>query len=188
MTNFLKIKREGTDQDLHSNLYKSMKNLKFLIKNTKNILDLGSAPGGWLQVVKKHSNSKCKILGVDILSIEKIENFSFLKGDVFEKKTIEEIIFFFNDPLDIILSDMSPNTSGNRSIDHLKIISLTESVLEIAEKLLKRDGFFICKIFQGGAQGELIKKISNIFKSIKYFKPKASRKESPETYIVGKKK
>ena len=98
------------------------------------------------------------------------------------------IIFFFNDPLDIILSDMSPNTSGNRSIDHLKIISLTESVLEIAEKLLKRDGFFICKIFQGGAQGELIKKISNIFKSIKYFKPKASRKESPETYIVGKKK
>ena len=82
---------------------------------------------------------------------------------------------------------MSPNTSGNRSIDHLKIISLTESVLEIAEKLLKRDGFFICKIFQGGAQGELIKKISNIFKSIKYFKPKASRKESPETYIVGKK-
>ena len=183
---FLKSKREGYRSRSSFKLIQINEKFKIFNKNTKNILDLGSAPGGWLQVVKKHSNSKCKILGVDILSIEKIENVSFLKGDVFEKNNVNN--FFFNDPLDIILSDMSPNTSGNRSIDHLKIISLTESVLEIAEKLLKRDGFFICKIFQGGAQGELIKKISNIFKSIKYFKPKASRKESPETYIVGKKK
>ena len=155
---FLKSKREGYRSRSSFKLIQINEKFKIFNKNTKNILDLGSAPGGCLQFVKKHSNSKCKILGVDILSIEKIENVSFLKGDVFEKKTIEEIIFFFNDPLDIILSDMSPNTSGNRSIDHLKIISLTESVLEIAEKLLKRDGFFICKIFQGGAQGELIKK------------------------------
>ena len=182
---FLKIKREGYRSRSSFKLIQINEKFKIFNKNTKNILDLGSAPGGWLQVVKKHSNSKCKILGVDILSIEKIENVSFLKGDVFENNRGNN--FFFNDPLDIILSDMSPNTSGNRSIDHLKIISLTESVLEIAEKLLKRDGFFICKIFQGGAQGELIKKISNIFKSIKYFKPKLE-KESPETYIVGKKK
>ena len=82
---FLKSKREGYRSRSSFKLIQINEKFKIFNKNTKNILDLGSAPGGWLQVVKKHSNSKCKILGVDILSIEKIENVSFLKVDVFEK-------------------------------------------------------------------------------------------------------
>ena len=83
---------------------------------------------------------------------------------------------------------MSPNTTGNKKIDHLRIISLVEAVLDISKSILRKDGYLICKIFQGGAQGELLKKISTSFSSVKYFKPQASRQESPETYIIGKKK
>ena len=82
---------------------------------------------------------------------------------------------------------MSPNSSGNKSIDHLRIISLVERVLEISKKILKPKGILISKIFQGGAQGELIKQMQTELNSIKYFKPKASRKESSETYLVAKK-
>ena len=75
---------------------------------------------------------------------------------------------YFKEGIDVLLSDMSPNTSGNRSVDHLKIVSLIESVLDVSELFLKKDRFFVCKIFQGGAQGELMDRISKNFKSIKY--------------------
>ena len=83
---------------------------------------------------------------------------------------------------------MSPNSSGNRNIDHLRIISMVERVIIIASEILKKDGFLISKIFQGGAQGDLKKLMSNELYNVKYFNPKASRKESPETYMISRKK
>ena len=83
---------------------------------------------------------------------------------------------------------MSPNSSGNKKVDHLRIVSIIERVLEIAEKSLKKNGFLVAKIFQGGAQGDLILKMKKTLDSIQYFKPKASRSESPETYLVARKK
>ena len=85
------------------------------------------------------------------------------------------------------MSDMSPNSSGNKKVDHLRIISLIERVLEIAKEVLKPNGFLISKIFQGGAQGDLILKMKKDLSDIKYFKPRASRKESSETYLIAKK-
>ena len=186
---FLKSKSEGFRSRSSFKLIQINKKFKVFNQNKLKILDLGCAPGGWLQVIRRLTNyKKSKILGIDKLTIEDIDGINFLQRDIFENKTIEEINYIFGEKIDILLSDMSPNTSGNRSVDHLKIVSLIESVLDVSELFLKQDGFFVCKIFQGGAQGELMDRISMIFKSIKYFKPQASRKESPETYIIAKKK
>ena len=165
-------------------------NKKFnFFKKSNNILDLGCSPGGWLQVSQKLAPKNSKILGVDKINLEFIPNVKFIKNDIFDDDVFEQIdTFFEGKKIDLILSDMSPNSSGNKKVDHLRIISLIEKVLDISEYFLSKNGFLIAKIFQGGAQGDLIKKMKKNLSSIKYFKPKASRSESPETYLVAQKK
>ena len=161
---------------------------KFKIFSTcKNVLDLGCAPGGWLQVARIFSPNTTNIIGIDKLKIKKINGVQFIERDIFDEGLDEILNEIFKDKIDVLLSDMSPNSSGNKIIDHLRIISLVERVLEISKKILKPKGILISKIFQGGAQGELIKQMQTELNSIKYFKPKASRKESSETYLVAKK-
>ncbi len=161
---------------------------KFKILNKcSNILDLGCAPGGWLQVVKSLTPRNSIIVGVDRLEIENMNGIKFIKKDIFDYDIIDILYPNFNNKVDLVLSDMSPNSSGSKSVDHLRIISLVERVIEISKEMLKPKGFLISKIFQGGAQGELIKLMKNDLNDIKYIKPKASRKESPETYLVAKK-
>tara|TARA_B100001027_G_scaffold82314_1_gene56409 strand:- start:1052 stop:1690 length:639 start_codon:yes stop_codon:yes gene_type:complete len=163
-------------------------NQKFQIfANCKNVLDLGCFPGGWLQVIKELTKPGCKILGVDKLKIRNIDNVTFFQKDIFEDTTIQMINFFFKKKIDLVLSDMSPNASGNRNVDHLKIISLADKVLELSKDILKHDKYLVIKIFQGGAQGQLLENLKENFTYIKYFKPKASRKESAETYLICKK-
>ncbi len=185
---FNKAKIDGYRSRAAYKLLQLNDKFKVFDKKPLNILDLGCAPGGWLQVAGKLCNKNSRILGIDILPIKKINGISFIQKDFFEEKTLDEIQNFFNGNVDILLNDMSPNTTGNKKIDHLRIISLVEAVLDISKSILRKDGYLICKIFQGGAQGELLKKISTSFSSVKYFKPQASRQESPETYIIGKKK
>ena len=165
-------------------------NKKFnFFKKSNNILDLGCSPGGWLQVSQKLAPKNSKILGVDKINLEFIPDVKFIKNDIFDDDVFEQIdTFFEGKKIDLILSDMSPNSSGNKKVDHLRIISLIEKVLDLSEYFLSKNGFLIAKIFQGGAQGDLIKKMKKTLSSIKYFKPKASRSESPETYLVAKKK
>ena len=165
-------------------------NKKFnFFKRSSNILDLGCSPGGWLQVSQKLAPKNSKILGVDKINLEFIPDIKFIKNDIFDDDVFEQIdTFFEGKKIDLILSDMSPNSSGNKKVDHLRIISLIEKVLDISEYFLSKNGFLIAKIFQGGAQGDLIKKMKKSLSSIKYFKPKASRSESPETYLVAQKK
>ena len=165
-------------------------NKKFnFFKKSNNILDLGCSPGGWLQVSQKLAPKNSKILGVDKINLEFIPNVKFIQNDIFDDDVFEQIdTFFEGKKIDLILSDMSPNSSGNKKVDHLRIISLIEKVLDLSEYFLSKNGFLIAKIFQGGAQGDLIKKMKKTLSSIKYFKPKASRSESPETYLVAQKK
>ena len=165
-------------------------NKKFnFFKKSNNILDLGCSPGGWLQVSQKLAPKNSKILGVDKINLEFIPDVKFIKNDIFDDDVFKKIdTFFEGKKIDLILSDMSPNSSGNKKVDHLRIISLIEKVLDLSEYFLSKNGFLIAKIFQGGAQGDLIKKMKKTLSSIKYFKPKASRSESPETYLVAQKK
>ncbi len=155
--------------------------------NSKSILDLGCSPGGWLQVARKFSSKYAKILGIDKLQLENIQGVKFIKKNIFDDDIFEILQKNFIDNIDVIMSDMSPNASGNKSVDHLRIVSLVERVLEISKKMLKPGGTLISKIFQGGAQGELIDSMNKDLTGIKYFKPKSSRKESPETYLIAKK-
>ena len=163
-------------------------NEKFnLFKSGMVIIDLGCAPGGWLQVAKKFGPKSSKIVGIDLLKIEKIDDVVSIEKDIFDEDIKEIIQKNFTNKVGLLMSDMSPNSSGNKKIDHLRIISLIERVLEIAKEVLKPDGFLVSKIFQGGAQGDLIEKMKSELRDIKYFKPKASRKQSPETYLIAKK-
>lgn len=156
--------------------------------DTSNVLDLGSAPGGWCQISKDILGKNAKILGIDILPIVPLEGVKFLVGDICELDMQKIISNYFTEEIDIILCDMAPNTIGCKSTDHLRLIRLVEISLDIVEKFLKKNGFFVCKIFQGGAQGKLNEELKKIIKNVKYFKPAASRKESSETYLIGQKK
>lgn len=160
---------------------------KIFFKNAK-ILDLGSAPGGWSQVAKKLCGFSSTVIGIDRLEIMPLDGVNFVRGDLNDLSIRNKISEFFPSGADIILSDMAPNTTGHHETDHIRITGLVELALEISNLYLNRNGFFICKIFQGGAQGELLESVKYTIKNVKYFKPDASRKESSETYLIGKKK
>ena len=185
---YIQAKRSGFRSRSAFKLIEIEKKFK-IFKNTNKILDLGSAPGSWCQValMSKHSEN-INILGVDKLKVQTIEGADFFEGDLEEIKTTEFIKEHFKGRVDLILSDMAPNTIGHKQADHLRILSLVEIALEICQDILKKDGVFVCKIFQGGAQGNLYKKMKENFYDVKYFKPQASRNESTETYLVAKKK
>ena len=152
----LKSKKEGFRSRSSYKLIQINEKFDFL-NSRKNILDLGCAPGGWLQVSKKFSSVETRILGVDKLNIETIPGVWFYQGDIFEYKVINYIETFFKKKIDLIMSDMSPNSTGNKKVDHLRILSLVERVIFISNQLLQKDGFIIIKIFQGGMQGDLMK-------------------------------
>ena len=183
----LKSKKEGFRSRSSYKLIQINEKFNFL-NFSKNILDLGCAPGGWLQVSKKFSSVEAKILGIDKLNIEAIPGVGFYQGDIFKDKVVNYIETFFQKKIDLIMSDMSPNSTGNKKVDHLRILSLVERVIDISNQLLQKDGFIIIKIFQGGMQGDLMSGMKESLKNIKNFKPRASRKESPEMYLIAQKK
>ena len=183
----IKSKIEGFRSRSSYKLIEIDKKFKVL-SQSKNILDLGCAPGGWLQVARMFCPKDANVLGVDRIKMEKINEVKFVEKDIFDQEIFKIIEDNFNCKVDLIMSDMSPNSSGNKSVDHLRIITLVERVLEISRIILKQKGFLISKIFQGGAQGELISLMKNQLNNIKYFKPKSSRKASAETYLIAKKK
>ncbi|KAF8818836.1 RlmE family RNA methyltransferase [Rickettsia endosymbiont of Cardiosporidium cionae] len=167
-------------------------NNKFqLLKPEIKIVDLGAAAGGWSQVLAKITRSHSSktefnnICAVDILDMKPIEGVTFLKGDFYEINTQNLIKKHFNfSKIDLIISDMAENTTGHQTTDHIRIIDLCEHALVFALEMLKDNGHFICKIFRGCSENSLIELLKNNFKTIKYFKPKSSRKESNECYLI----
>ena len=154
---------------------------KFLYKNT-NLLDLGSVPGGWSQVAAKKI-TKGKILAVDVKPMKKIENVDFLKGDLFDNKILKKIYAYFGKKIDVVVSDMATNTSGNKSLDSYRTGELCLKGMNLAQKILHKNGIFLSKVFMGSIFVEINKKANESFKNVVKYKPLSSRKESKEIYI-----
>jgi 23S rRNA (uridine2552-2'-O)-methyltransferase len=165
-------------------------NNKFKVfESAKYVLDLGAAPGGWLQVVNNEIEEEDSlIIGVDIEEIIPIQskNIVTIKGDITKPETYQKIINIFRGKIDVVLSDMAPNIIGEWDFDQYRQIHLARNALHIAYKLLKKDGWFITKVFMGSEHDKFIKEVKELFEIVKNFKPKASRKESAERYIVAK--
>jgi len=157
------------------------KKFKFLKKNS-SLLDLGSSPGGWSQVAEKKI-TRGKILSVDIKSMEKINNVNFIQGDFRESKIYENIMIFFNYKADVVLSDMATNTTGNKGLDSYRTGELCLNAMELAIKILSRNGIFLSKIFMGSMFKEINENAKKYFKKVVKYKPLSSKKESKEIYI-----
>ena len=157
------------------------KKFKFLKKNS-SLLDLGSSPGGWSQVAEKKI-TRGRILSVDIKSMEKINNVNFIQGDFRESKIYENIMIFFNYKADVVLSDMAANTTGNKGLDSYRTDELCLNAMELAKKILSRNGIFLSKIFMGSMFKEINENAKKYFKKVVKYKPLSSKKESKEIYI-----
>jgi len=157
---------------------------KFLRKST-SLLDLGSSPGGWSQVVSKEI-SKGRILAVDIKPMEKIDNVDFINGDFYEKEINEKIISYFNNNLDVVLSDMAADTSGNKSMDSFRTGELCMKAMHLAKEILSAEGIFLSKVFMGSIFIEINKMAKKYFKNVIKYKPLSSKKQSKEIYIYCK--
>ena len=152
-----------------------------IIKNSKQILELGSSPGGWTQVILNY-NSEATITCFDLLDMKiNNQNLTFHRED-FLKYDFTNLKNKFN----LVLSDVAPNTTGHQSTDHLKISQIIYAIIERLKIILKNKGSFIFKIWNGEEEKEIIKKLKNIFDKVEYFKPKSSRQESSEIFIIAK--
>ena len=152
------------------------------IKNTSNLLDLGSFPGGWSQVaVKLITNGK--IMSIDLKEMEPIKNVKFLKGDITVEDTKLTIIKYFKSNLDIIISDMAADTTGNKSLDSIRTNKLCADVINFSREILKPKGVLVSKLFMGEDFLEVKSLAKSVFQKVNFFKPKSSRKESKETYL-----
>jgi len=160
------------------------KKFKFLKKNS-SLLDLGSSPGGWSQVARKEI-IKGKILALDIKFMEKIGNVDFIQGDFSEKEIYKKIFSYFNNKIDVVLSDMAANTTGSKMIDSYRTGELCLNAMKLAKEILTPDGVFLSKIFMGSVYEEINEKAKKYFKKIVKYKPLSSKKESKEIYIFCK--
>ena len=151
-----------------------------ILRKNLNIIDLGSAPGGWSQVVSKELNGTGSIIAIDILDMPKIKDVKFIKSDLreFDQNKL-------NQPIDVVISDIAPNISGVRFIDDTNMIDLLEIELSIVDKTLVKGGNFLAKCFEGGSSEFLRKEINKRFKMMKRLKPDSSRKISKEIYLLG---
>ncbi len=155
-----------------------------LLKPGMRIVDLGAAPGGWMQVAAKILGERGRIVGLDLLEIDAIPGTIILQGD-FQDDTVERAVLDALDgPADLVLSDMAPNTTGHGPTDHLRIMGLAEIALDFAEKVLSPGGAFVAKVFQGGSEAAMLVRLRQRFASVKHAKPPASRKDSSELYVV----
>jgi len=159
-------------------------NKKFnFIKKNSNLLDIGSTPGGWSQVASKIITNG-KIIAVDVLPMQTIDNVIFLNSDFLNEKTHKKILNIFDTKIDVIVSDMAENTTGNKSVDSIRTNSLCSEVINFSLKALNKKGTLICKLFMGEDFLE-VKNLAKInFKKVNFFKPESSRNESKETYII----
>jgi 23S rRNA (uridine2552-2'-O)-methyltransferase len=158
-------------------------NKKFrFIKDKTNLLDLGSCPGGWSQVASKLIKTG-KIMSIDIKDMDPIKNLKFVKGDILEDKIKNLVINYFKSNLDVIISDMAADTTGNKSLDSIRTNQLCAEVINFSKNTLKPKGVLVSKIFMGEDFIEVKNLAKTVFKKVNFFKPESSRKESKETYL-----
>ena len=159
----------------------------FLLPGSK-VVDLGCAPGGWLQVISEIVNkeNKGKIIGVDLLETDTLPDVEILVGNINDQIIIDKIgRLLEGSKVNGVVSDMAADTTGHRPTDHIRTTMLLEEAMEISIEILKEGGFFLGKCFKGGAEANVLKKLNSSFKVVKHVKPDASRKESVESYVLG---
>ncbi len=153
-----------------------------LIRKGSRVIDLGAAPGGWVQVAL--ARGAAAVVGVDLLMIEPIPGATLIQADFTHPGVDEEMLELLGGPPDLVLSDMAHNTVGHRQTDHLKIIALIEIAADFAIRTLRPGGHFVTKNFQGGDAGGVLARLREEFQTVKYVKPEASRKDSAEVFLV----
>jgi|TARA_B100000497_G_scaffold25034_1_gene29473 23S rRNA (uridine2552-2'-O)-methyltransferase len=156
-----------------------------IIKNGDKVLDLGAAPGGWSQVAAKFVGSRGKVIASDILPIDEIDGVDFLQGDFTEQAVYDDLLVMTDGTkIDVVLSDMAPNMSGQLSVDQPKSMYLAELAIDMAIKSLKPNGSFIVKVFQGDGFDTFVQNARKTFQKVSVIKPKASRPRSKEVYLL----
>ncbi|WP_421924197.1 RlmE family RNA methyltransferase [Maricaulis maris] len=153
-----------------------------LLKPGMRVVDLGSAPGGWVQVALKAGASE--VVGIDLLEIEAIAGATLLQKDFTEDDAPALVKAEMGGSADAVISDLAPWTTGHKSTDHLRIVALAEMAAHFAVETLTPGGFFIAKVFQGGSDDGLLNLLKTNFEKVRHFKPDASRSESAETFVV----
>ena len=154
------------------------------LKPGKKIVDLGAAPGGWAQVAAKKVGARGKVVALDLKEVEPIPGVILLVKDFMEDDAPALIKQQFEGKVDIVLSDMAPNATGHAGTDHIRIMGLCEAAFEFALEVLAPGGVFVAKVWQGGTEGELLKRMKAHFSTVKHAKPKASRADSAENFVV----
>ena len=156
-----------------------------IFKNGMSVIDLGAAPGSWSQYALKNVKNG-KIVSIDFKDFEKIGNIHQIKGDFTDDRYKKEIVDYFGVKVDVVLSDLAVNTTGNKNLDSIYTGELCMEAMKFSKETLKSDGKFISKMFMGSTFNEIVSEAKKIFKENKIFKPLASRKDSKESFIICK--
>ena len=158
-----------------------------LLKPDMICVDLGAAPGSWSQYVTLKLKGRCRIIAVDLLPMDALPSVEQIQGDIAEDDTLRSLFSMLeNSPVDLVLSDIAPNISGNKAIDQPRSMHLAELALDLANKVLRRRGNFVCKLFQGQGTDAFVAEARRTFERVKVMKPKASRPGSSEVYLVAR--
>ena len=154
-----------------------------LLKGVAAVVDLGIAPGGWSQVVRRKA-PKAAVVGIDLLPTDPIEGVTILEMDFMDDAAPDRLKEALGGPADLVLSDMAANTVGHQQTDHLRTMALVEAGLEFAKEARRPGGAYVAKVLAGGADNDLVAQLKRNFASVKHAKPPASRKDSSEWYVV----
>lgn len=176
-----RAKQEGYRSRAAFKLIEIDDKLHFLTKG-KRVVDLGAAPGGWAQVAVQRCGEG-NVIGIDLLEIPAVPGADLIKMD-FMDDAAPDVLKAKMGRADVVLSDMAPNASGNQNLDHIRIMVLVEAAFQFACEVLAPGGVFVAKVWQGGAESSLLAEVKRHFAVVKHVKPKASRQDSAETFLV----
>lgn len=154
-----------------------------LLRSGRNVVDLGAAPGGWTQVAIARVG-RDRVVALDLLEMPAIDGATILQADFLDEDALKRLRTALGGSADVVLSDLSPKAMGHAGTDHLRIVAMAEAVLDFAETVLADGGDLVLKVFQGGSERDLLERLRRCFRTVKHVKPPASRKESPELYVV----
>ncbi len=158
-----------------------------MLKPNMTCIDLGAAPGSWSQYVSARLKGRCRIIALDLLPMDGLPSVELIQGDFTQDDTLQVLLSMIEDsPVDLVMSDMAPNISGNKVIDQPRSIYLAELALDLARKVLERQGNFVCKLFQGQGTDAFVADARDAFERVRVIKPKASRPGSSEVYLVAR--
>ena len=154
-----------------------------MLKGVKSVVDLGIAPGGWSQVVRRKT-PQATIVGIDLLPTDPIDGVTILEMDFMDDAAPDRLKEALGGAADLVLSDMAANTVGHQQTDHLRTMGLVEAGLDFAREVLRPGGGFVAKVLAGGADNQLVAELKRSFTTVKHAKPPASRKDSSEWYVI----